>query len=574
MSQLDVTGYRVLARLGQGGMARVFVASSEKQPGFTKLFVLKILKEDCGSDREILDMFVQEARIAARLNHANVVQTYEVGQVDALPFIAMEFLEGQALSTVVRRLKKTLSLELHARVLVDVLCGLHYAHELTEFDGTKMGIVHRDVSPQNVFLTYDGTVKILDFGIAKVASVPSLTRAGVMKGKVGYMAPEQVTNKDVDRRADVFAVGVMLWEAIAGRRLVEVGTNEVAALQARLSGEIPSLRELAPDAPEELVVIAEKALSLDPADRYATAEEMQNALEEHLRASSNPQVRDLGKLLREAFAEDRAKLKKTIEEQLVQPSQSVPIVPGPGGSSSFNPAGGGSRPSPRASDPGPREPGSKESEAVDVTLTVFDPTGSSRTPGGDGGAKRFLLPLVAVAALAIVAVVMLWGGGEKGPSGPSTPASAVVAASSSAPVTESDARPAPTDVTAPPKTATITIAVQPRDAKATLDGVPITAGEPIVRAADGSRRELTLSAPGYKSVTREVVFDGNRTIEINLAPTSAAVFPRGGGAVSKPTAPTSAPSASAAPTTAPTTTTGFGEIEKRKPRPIDTSSPF
>ena len=565
MNQLDVAGYRVLARLGQGGMARVFVACSEKQPGFTKLLVLKILKEDFGTDPEILDMFVQEARIAARLNHANVVQTYEVGKVDALPFIAMEYLEGQALSTVVRRLGKGFPLALQARALADALCGLHYAHELTEFDGTSMGIVHRDVSPQNVFLTYDGTVKIVDFGIAKIASAPSLTRAGVMKGKVGYMAPEQVTNKNVDRRADIFAIGVMLWEAIAGRRLVEPGVNEVAALQSRLSGSIPSLRELAPDAPDELIAIAEKALSLEPEGRYATAEEMQNAIEEHLRTASNPQGRDLGKLLREAFAEDRAKLKKTIEEQLAQPAPSVPIMPGAVGPSSFSPVsassgGGGSSSRPR------------EADSVEVTLIALDPTGPRRNAASGGGAKRFAVPLAAAAVFVIVAVALLRKGGDSGPS-PSSSATGAAVASASGPATGA-ASPVPTEAKAAPKTAAVTLAVQPREAKATLDGASVSVTEPIVHAADGSRHELTLSAPGHKPVTREIVFDKDQTLAIDLAPLAApapvprgVTAPRNGGAT-----PTQPATTAASPT--PTAPPGFGEVDKRKPRPIDTSSPF
>lgn len=564
MTQLDIAGYRVLARLGQGGMARVFVASSEKQPGFTKLLVLKILKEDFASDPEILEMFVQEARIAARLNHANVVQTYEVGKVGALPFIAMEYLEGQALNTVVRRIGKGVPLALHARALADALCGLHYAHELTEFDGTSMGIVHRDVSPQNVFLTYDGTVKILDFGIAKVATAPSLTRAGVMKGKVGYMAPEQVTNTNVDRRSDVFAVGVMLWEAIAGRRLVEPGMNEVAALQARMSGSIPSLRDLAPDAPEELIAIAEKALSVDPSARYSTAEEMQNAIEEHLRASSNPQGRDLGKLLREAFAEDRAKLKKTIEGQLADPTQSVPIMLGATGAGSFSLVNAGDS-SGSSSQPRTGEP-------VDVTLTALEPASSSAA--SPRGLKRLVIPVLVAAVFALLAVIVLRRGGSEGPESTTSETD-----SATAPPAEAlgALAPEPTVAEVAPKPVTVTLTVQPRDATATLDGEPVSVAEPIVRAADGSRHELTLRAPGRKQITREIVFDKDQTIAIDLAAlpaTPRGATPKPTGAAPKPGAAAGAQPGSPGPAPTPTTPAGFGEVEKRKPRPIDTNSPF
>ncbi|MGH7328606.1 MAG: serine/threonine protein kinase, partial [Polyangiaceae bacterium] len=323
----DFAGYRVLARLGHGGMADVYLASSEKQPGFTKLFVLKALKEDFKNDPEILAMFVQEAHIAARLNHAHVVQTYEVGTANDLPFIAMEFLDGQALNTVIRRLGTKLPLDMYMRVLSDVLSGLHYAHELVDFDDTPMGIVHRDVSPHNVFVTYDGVVKVLDFGIAKVASAPSITRTGVLKGKVSYMPREQVLNKNVDRRADIFAVGVMMFEVLSGKRMVKPGTPDVTVLQRRMAGEDPAVREAAANAPKELVAIAEKALRPEASERFATAEEMQLAIEEYLRGSSNPQPRDVGRILRDSFGEERANLKKTIEAQLSVPTPAIETIP-------------------------------------------------------------------------------------------------------------------------------------------------------------------------------------------------------------------------------------------------------
>ncbi len=555
MSSLDVAGYRVLARLGQGGMARVFVACSERQPGFTKLLVLKILKEDLGSDTDILEMFVQEARIAARLNHANVVQTYEVGKTGDLPFIAMEYLEGQAFSAVTRRLGAAFPLALQARVLADALCGLHYAHELTDFDGTRLGIVHRDVSPQNIFLTYDGTVKILDFGIAKLAASPSMTRAGVMKGKVGYMAPEQVTNRNVDRRADVFAVGVMLWEAIAGRRLVEPGVNEVAALQARLSGTIPRLRELAPEAPEELVAIAENALSLEPEARYATAEEMQNDLEEQLRASSSPQGRDLGKLLRETYQEERAKLKKTIEEQLAQPGASVPIVPTLGGPGSFSPVSGSSGTASRST---------SGDTSVDVTLTALTPPPAVARRAR----RRLVLVLVAgaaaLAALAITAVLSR----RSRPEPTATQTTASASAPSAAPVAPS----------ASARSVSLVLVVQPRDTRATLDGADVPLGEPIVRPLDEvTRHELVLTAPGHKPMTRELVFDRDQSVAADLTPVAPAVA---SGTRAPGARPGSAPKPGAASgpavtaTAAPPADSGFGEVQKRKPRPIDTSSPF
>ncbi|MEO7327337.1 MAG: serine/threonine-protein kinase, partial [Minicystis sp.] len=218
---LSQSRYQVITTLGQGGMARVLLTMSRGPAGVTKLLVVKELKDELKSDPEFVTMFLDEARIAARLNHPNVIQTYEVGNDGEHPFIVMEYLEGQALSAVLGRVgRKNLPLGLHLYALSQTAAGLHYAHELKGFDGAPLGLVHRDVSPHNVFVTYDGRVLLVDFGIAKAADSAGLTRAGVFKGKLGYAAPEQLEGKgNIDRRADVFALGAMLWEAIAMRRL-------------------------------------------------------------------------------------------------------------------------------------------------------------------------------------------------------------------------------------------------------------------------------------------------------------------------------------------------------------------
>src|SRR5260370_910736 len=188
--------YKLLAELGRGGMANVYLAVARGPSGFNKLVVLKCLRSDLASDTELLAMFLDEARLAARLNHPHVVQTYEVGEYVGRPVIVMEYLEGQVLSSLVQRAQSNnaLPLSLHLRVIIDALEGLHHAHELTDYDGKPLGLVHRDISPQNVFVTFDGHVKVLDFGIAKAATSQSQTATGILKGKVKYMAPEQMLN--------------------------------------------------------------------------------------------------------------------------------------------------------------------------------------------------------------------------------------------------------------------------------------------------------------------------------------------------------------------------------------------
>ena len=185
--------YRSIAALGQGGMSEVFLTVSEGPFNFNKLLVVKQLKSDLAEDEQFRQMFLDEARLAARLNHPNVVQTYEVGAEDKRHFIAMEYIDGQALQAVLRRIsRKTFPLGAHVTILTHVLSALAYVHDLRDFDGTPLAMVHRDVSPQNVIVTYEGQVKLVDFGVAKSSIAVAQTQAGILKGKAAYMAPEQV----------------------------------------------------------------------------------------------------------------------------------------------------------------------------------------------------------------------------------------------------------------------------------------------------------------------------------------------------------------------------------------------
>ena len=305
--------HRLVAALGKGGMATVYLALSTKQFGFTKLVVLKVMRDDLGSD-EFVQMFLQEARLAARLNHANVVQTYEVSEFEGRPFISMEYLEGQPLSSVLSRIgRANVPVSFQIRVLCDALEGLEYAHSLTEFDGTPLNLVHRDVSPQNIFVLYTGQTKLLDFGIAKSRSSEK-TVHGVLKGKTGYMAPEQVTS-EADRRSDVFAIGVILWEAIAKRRLVSNGEDEVAALTRRVAGKDPSILSVEPETPPDLAAIVDKAMATSPNERYGSARELREALEGYLANAGGYNTRQVAALLDQTFAEERARLRGQIEEQ-------------------------------------------------------------------------------------------------------------------------------------------------------------------------------------------------------------------------------------------------------------------
>jgi serine/threonine-protein kinase len=310
--------YSLFARLGRGGMADVFLAVARGPMGFNKLTVIKRLLPSLAEEASFRDMFLDEARLAARLNHPNVVQTIEVGQQDGAYFIAMEYLDGQPLNLVVReasKQQKMLEPAFCVRLMCDALQGLHYAHELSDYDGTPLGVVHRDVSPHNIFITYDGQVKLVDFGIAKVINSSAQTEIGVLKGKVSYMAPEQARGEVLDRRADVFAAGIVLWELLAGKRLF---SGESAAMLHRLLYlPIPRLKEVHPEIDARLDEIVARALEKERDARYQTASDLRNDLEAWL-SEQRSLVRpdELGRRLNELFRETRETMRAQIKQYM------------------------------------------------------------------------------------------------------------------------------------------------------------------------------------------------------------------------------------------------------------------
>ncbi len=308
--------YQLLAVLGRGGMADVFLALARGPMGFSKLVVLKRLRRALADDKSFRDMFLDEARLAARLNHPNVVQTHEVGEYDGIYFIAMEYLEGQSLNKIIRELSKreeTLPPLLCARIVSDALAGLHYAHELKDFDGSPLEIIHRDVSPHNVFVTYDGSVKMVDFGIAKAALSSVQTEVGVLKGKVAYMAPEQAAGEDIDPRADVFAMGIVLWELLAQERLM-TGDSAAATLHTLLHSTVPKVTSIRPDVSPALEAILERALEKNADERFPSALAMRDALEDCIAASGKSiRQEEIGRELSSLFAGVREAIQKQVQ---------------------------------------------------------------------------------------------------------------------------------------------------------------------------------------------------------------------------------------------------------------------
>jgi serine/threonine-protein kinase len=279
--------YTLVRRLATGGMAELFLAIQRSVGGFEKLIVIKRILPSMNQDQAFIEMLLHEARIAATLSHPNVVQVFDLGMVDGAYFIAMEHVHGEDLRAVVREMKKRNATEFpveHAiSIVLGVCAGLAYAHERRDLNGAPLNIVHRDVSPQNVVITFSGDVKLVDFGIAKSDSRPGDdTESGRLKGKVPYMSPEQARGESVDGRSDVFAAGVILFELTTGRRLFK-GASEYETLKLICEREYPLPSRICPGYPPALEAIVMRALAKDRAERWPTARAMQEALEELVR---------------------------------------------------------------------------------------------------------------------------------------------------------------------------------------------------------------------------------------------------------------------------------------------------
>jgi eukaryotic-like serine/threonine-protein kinase len=273
--------YTILTRLASGGMATVFAGTKLGMAGFERLVAIKCCHPHLSRDEEFITMFLDEARLAARIHHPNVVATLDVGSTEFL-YLVMEYVEGDSLSGLLRRARErrtTVPLEVTVRVLIDTLAGLHAAHELRGPDGQALNLVHRDVSPQNILVGADGISRITDFGIAFAAARSTNTQEGKLKGKFSYMAPEQVRGDVATRRIDVFAAGIVLWEALTGRALFR-RKDDVATINAVLRETVIPPSDIVHTLPKGLDAVVLKALERNPDSRFATAEEFGSALEE------------------------------------------------------------------------------------------------------------------------------------------------------------------------------------------------------------------------------------------------------------------------------------------------------
>lgn len=541
--------YALVAEMARGGMGVVYLAQQTGRHGFRKLVVVKELKPELADDPKFVGMFLDEARLAARLNHKNIVQTLEVDQEDDRYFFVMEYLEGRTLHDVLR-LKGDRALPKAAilRIVCDMLSGLHYAHELTDYDGKHLRIVHRDVSPRNVIVTYDGQVKLLDFGVAKAAGREQETQAGELKGRVPFMAPEHVSDTEIDRRADIFSTGVLVREALTGVRVWQ-GAAELDILRELLLGRIPPIPEDA-ELDDDARAILTKAMAPNAADRFQTAAEMRVELEKYIaRIDPTGSFSSVGEHITREFADQRAAVRARIEEHVAL-AESTPPAAGadlptlPIGASAASAAQDGTNPS------NPSTTGPSSSAVVSLAQSAHTPTSRADTPASTSAVRPASVepepgPTVVAAAprpqsspeikdISIppppppspvgryVVGVLVFVAGVAGLvalllSSNNPPKTPIVEPTAS-PVHEPTGRPAPRTPPSAPTEADprveVTVHAYPLIAEIWVDNAYVGQG-PYTAKLEKGRHYFKASAPGY--VPRIETLDVNATTSINLS---------------------------------------------------------
>jgi len=372
--------YEVGAKIGGGGMATVYIGRARLEDGTEERVALKVIRDELAHDEQFKSMFIDEAKILARLSHPNVIHTLEYGVTGHHRFIAMELLSGRTYSDVWDLLATSgdkLSVELGAWICARVAEGLHSAHELVDETGSPLGVIHRDVNPSNIFLTHAGEVKLIDFGLAKARVRLSKSADGIVKGKIPYLAPEQAHGWPIDRRIDVYALGTTLWETVTMKRLFKRDTD-VDTLLAIREAKVPDVRTMIDGFPDALWKIIERALKVDREERYATADDMRRELDAFV-GDSAPRRAELSALLTRLFPGQearQAKWERAATSVRVPMHTMPPPAPVPIASSTLldDPA---STPNQRAAD----EPPSSDEEPDAKPPASVIPAARSSSPG-------------------------------------------------------------------------------------------------------------------------------------------------------------------------------------------------
>ena len=429
-----VDRYELVGEIASGGMATVYLARLTGVGGFQRFVAMKRLHPHLANEKEFVEMFLDEARIAARIHHPNVVPILEVGASSVGYYLVMEYIEGDTLARLLARAAtrgKRLPIPIALRIALDMLSGLHAAHELRDDAGDPVQLVHRDVSPQNVLVGVDGIARITDFGVARAASRLTATRVGQLKGKIAYMAPEQAAGEEsLDRRADVFASGIVIWEELAAKRLFKA-ENEAATLSRVMTEPVPPLTSIVPGLSPALSNVVMRALERAPDARFSTCAQFADALE--AAATGKERIatpRELAAYVTEVLGEEVSAQREAVRAWIArsEPSQ-VGLKPGAVASTSVS--------------------------AAAMSLSGVDPSQAATLSHDAPARRRSPVWMVLLVLLLLVAV----GGGSfmfaretnAGHPAAATPQPAPVAAvSSAAPVDTAVAEPAASDAAALP----------------------------------------------------------------------------------------------------------------------------
>jgi serine/threonine protein kinase len=324
--------YELLLPIAAGGMAMVWAARVKGTRGFQKIVAVKTMLSKLSEDAQFEQMFLDEASLASQIRHPNVVEISDLGEQDGVLYLAMEWIDGVPLNQLMKAAKPAggVPLAVAVRIVMNACAGLHAAHELRDAKGQLIGLVHRDVSPQNILVTYDGVSKVVDFGVAKATAMGGgATMAGQLKGKVSYMAPEQVRGEAIDRRVDIFAMGIVLYALTTGKHPFR-RESEAATMYTIASNDVVvSPRKFLPDYPASLESVLLKALAKNPADRYATASEFLRALDQCLPASERANTdEDVGVFIGKLFGKKREESRAALAEALALADKQGPRGPG------------------------------------------------------------------------------------------------------------------------------------------------------------------------------------------------------------------------------------------------------
>ncbi len=460
--------YVLVERLGRGGMAEVWKAKMSGPAGFSRTLVVKRILPHLVEDETFVQMFVAEARLSARLNHTNIVQVYELGDVNGEYFLAMEYVRGRDLVSVMRAqiLRGPPDPGLAAYVMREVCRALAYAHSLVGDDGQALRLIHRDVSPSNVMISFDGAVKLLDFGIAKALadSSDNRTQTGTLKGKFGYMAPEQVEGRAIDHRADLFSAGVVLHEALTGRRLFK-GSSDMQTIAMVRDAMIDQPSSLNPAVIPELDRVVLKALAKDPNDRYANCDDM---------------AMDLDSVLHELkWGPERA---RTCLKDLF-----------------------------------PDEPSQTMSKAPEM----FEPVESQHTSAFarmQRSQRRKIYAGVGAAVVLVLGGLGIWKAQHK----PVAPIAVVATPPTIVPASEAPPNePRPVPLSADVK---VRVHTNPSNADVTVEGETVSRGKtPLTMTLprSGKSVSVTMSLRGYKPMTSVVTPDADTTLQLSLLAASS-----------------------------------------------------